>query len=237
MALVQPDPWQRQFVKPVAKKKTAAPMPPPWHGATGYTPPPPRGPAAPDVPGGILNGILPGLGYTPTQPSPNPFNYNTDPGYQAALAAEQTGSASADAMLKQRVADIMVAFGDPTWAANAGFGLDPQAAAAAQANYKSGNSALSRLEHSRDLQKMQIINSLASHGLVFSGALGFQEGENERSFGNARYDAQQQALGAVRGYQDQSLQQKQALRQAVIDSMQNAYRNYLDNPWAYAGAG
>lgn len=212
---VPPDPWQRQFV-PEQFPKPSRPVVPWTYQAPPSWPPP-------DV---------------PEQPRALPaFNFNTDPGYIAALAAEQAGRGSLDALLRQRRAEALIGFGDPEWAASSGFGLDPNAIEATRAMYRSGNATLARLEKGRADRRSALINRLAARNILFSGDLGYQERENEAQFGRERFDAQQQVLGYLREQQDQVLAQQQALRNAVVQSLQSAYQNYLANPYLYAGVG
>jgi len=166
-------------------------------------------------------------------PIPGPANrspYDSDPGYQAALAQEQLGLSQLNSALKNQIQQRIIAYGDPALASMAGFGLDPQAAAFAKQNYLSGNAQLARIDRQHKDNLQAIINQLASHGILFSGDTGYRSGQEDQNYGNTVYDAQQAALADILGYRQQNLQQSQSLHQSVIDALQNAYQNYLNHP-------
>jgi hypothetical protein len=162
--------------------------------------------------------------------------YMTDPGYLAALGLEQSGLSQLDAALKAARERAIIDFGDPALAAMAGFGLDPQAAAFAQQNYLSGNASLARLDKQHDLMKQAVINRLASHGILTSGDLGYQEGQADQDYGNNVYDTKQKLLDYLNGVQTQDTQARQGLHQGVISALQGAYQNFLDHPELTPGA-
>lgn len=112
----------------------------------------------------------------------------------------------------------------------AGFGLDPQAAAFAKQNYLSGNAELARIDKQHKQNLQTIINTLAGHGLVFSGDTGYKSGQEDQGYGNTVYDAQQSALADILGYRQNALQTQQGLHQSVIDALQQAYQTYLNHP-------
>ena len=163
----------------------------------------------------------------PIAPS-NP--YQSDPGYQAALAQEQLGLSRSNQALNNLIQQRIVSYGDPALAAMAGFGLDPQAAAFARQNYLTGNAELARIDRQHKNNLQAIINQLAGRGLIFSGDTGYQTGNEDTNYGNTVYDAQQKALADILGYRTQTLQQQQQMHQAVIDALQTAYQNYLNHP-------
>ena len=169
-------------------------------------------------------GVVPGLGGS----SPNP--YQTDPGYQAALAQEQLGLSQGQAALKNLMAQRIIAYGDPALASMAGFGLDPQSGAFARQNYLSGNAELARIDRQHKQNLQHIINVLAGRGILFSGETGYQTGQEDTGYGNNVYDAQQRALQDILGYRQSELQSEQGLHQATIQALQNAYANFLNHP-------
>jgi hypothetical protein len=175
-----------------------------------------------------------GMGYYSNNnlpvPTPNRSPYDSDPGYQAALAQEQLGLSQNNAALKNLIQQRIISYGDPNLASMAGFGLDPQAAAFARQNYLSGNSQLARIDKQHKDNLQAIINQLAAHGILFSGDTGYRSGQEDQSYGNNVYDAQQAALADILGYRQSNLQQNQALHQSVIDALQNAYQTYLNHP-------
>lgn len=187
----------------------------PFGGTPGCSPAPP--PSAPPV-----------APTAPPAPSSSPFD--SDPGYQAALAMEQLGRSQDEASLKNLIQQRIIAYGDPALASMAGFGLDPRAAAFARQNYLSGNAALARIDKQHQNNLKAIINQLAGHGLIFSGDTGYLSGQEDQGYGNNVYDAQQQALADILGYRQNTLSQEQQLEQQRVAALQTAYQNYLDHP-------
>lgn len=159
--------------------------------------------------------------------------FDGDPGYAGATATEQLGIPSINNQLQNLIAQRIVAYGDPSLAAQAGFGLDPQAAAFARQNYLSGNGTLARLDRSHEQARQQIINQLAAHGLIDSGETGYQVGNADQSYGNQVYDAQQQALADILGYRNSAQGQLSSLHAATLAALENAFTNYANNPAAY----
>lgn len=197
---------------------------------------PPAGTPLPGVPPAIIwNGtapvnVPPPAAPAPVAPPPPSNPYASDPGYQAALAQEQMGLSQSNAALKNLIQQRIIAYGDPSLAGMAGFGLDPQAAAFAKQNYLSGNAELARIDKQHQHNLQAIINQLAGHGLLFSGDTGYRSGEENQGYGNTVYDAQQKALADILGYRQNTLQQQQQLHQSVIDALQQAYQTYLNHP-------
>lgn len=159
--------------------------------------------------------------------------FDTDPGYAAARAAEQLGIPSINTNLQNLIAQRLVAYGDPSFAAQADFGLDPQAAAFARQNYLSGNAQLARIDKGHSAARTAIINQLASHGLIDSGETGYQVGNADRSYGNQVYDAQQSVLADILGYRNNAQTQLTGLHGATVAALENAFTNYATNPAAY----
>lgn len=158
----------------------------------------------------------------------NPFD--TDPGYLAALAAEQAGSQQLDNALRAAQEQAIVQFGDPGLAGLAGFNLDPTTAAAAQANTQAGNSTVAQLGRQRDLNQQTIQNTLAAHGMVFSGDLGYKTGQNQQDYGTALYNQSQAVLQSLAGVSRDNLAQKQGLRSGTVGALTSAYGNAVQNP-------
>ena len=162
--------------------------------------------------------------------SASPFD--SDPAYSYANSAEQLGIPSIENNLKNLIAQRIVAYGDPSLAAQAGFGLDPQAAAFARQNYLAGNGQLARLDKAHAQARQTIINTLAAHGLIDSGDTGYQVGNADQGYGNQVYDAQQQALADILGYRNNAQSQEDALRNAKVTALENAFQNMAANPAA-----
>lgn len=164
----------------------------------------------------------------------NPFP--TDPGYLASLAAEQAGSQQLDAAMKAAQEAAIVQFGDPGLAQAGGFSLDPLTAAMAQQNTQAGNSTLAQLQRSRDLGQQGIVNTLAAHGIIRSGDLGYKTGQNEQTYGTNLYNAQQGVLGGLASQANQNLQAKQGLRANTTSALTSAYGTYVANPQLWGAA-
>lgn len=165
----------------------------------------------------------------------NPFE--TDPGYLAALAAEQAGSQQLDDALRAAQEQAIVQFGDPGLAEKGGFGLNPLTAAMAQQNTQAGNSTVAQLQKQRDLNQQGIVNSLAAHGIIFSGDLGYKTGQNQQQYGTELYNAGQGVLGQLAAQAQNTVAQKQSLRSGTVGALTSAYNSYVQNPqfWGMAG--
>lgn len=203
---------------------------------------------SPSVPG--YNGYTAGMGgysdpsgqnhpYTSSDPFYNALTnvvggnqnpYQSNPGYQDAIAREQLGLSQSNAALNNLIQQRIISYGDPALASMAGFGLDPQAAAFARQNYISGNAQLARIDKAHQQNLRNVINTLAAHGILNSGDTGYQTGQEDQGYGNNVYDAQQAALADILGYRQNALQQQQQLHQSVIDALQQAYQTYLNHP-------
>lgn len=151
----------------------------------------------------------------------NPFN--TDPGYLAALASEQTGSQQADAALKAAQEQAIVQFGDPSLAQAAGIHVNPLTAAAAQQNTQSGNSTVAGYQRTRDQNQQTILSSLAAHGMLDSGQLGYATGQNQQKYGRDVYGGLQTALAGLNTAQATDVLTKQGLHSDVVTALGNAY--------------
>lgn len=163
-------------------------------------------------------------------PPPDAGSLDSDWRVQQAKALENLGIGSLDAWMKaQREREIIQA-GDPALAGMAGFGLDPQAGVFAQQNYLSGNADLARVDRAKEMAKRAIINKLAARGIIWSGDLGYLEGEANIDFGNQEYDVRQAVLKRLSDLMGQYLQQKQALKQSTLAAYQQAYADRAVNP-------
>ena len=176
---------------------------------------------------------LAALSGTPPPPQKKLAPYQSDPGYQAALAMEQAGLGQLDSSLKAARERAIIDFGDPSLANMAGFGLDPQAAAFAKQNYLSGNAQLARYDKQHDLMRQAVINRLASHGILASGDLGYGVGQADQQYGNSLYDARSKLLDYLNGLTSQDNAQRQNLHGSVISALQNAWSNFLQQPSLY----
>src|SRR5215831_14419364 len=215
------------------------PPPKPTYSAPAYTPPQlPGFTAAPstiqqylayggtppdtgDGGGGDGGGYQPQVVY---QPPPRPaFDFSTDPGYLAALAAEQAGSAQLDASLRATREQAVVRFGDPGLAAAFGIGdLSPLTAAMAQQATTSGISTLGQLNRQRDLNQQTLQNQLAAHGIIRSGDLGWRTGQNQQNYAVDLYNAQQGVLDQLASAAASTASQKQTLHTNVVNALTKA---------------
>lgn len=208
-------------------KPSAAPQPfnyPNYIGGYGgYTPHPP----------GYSDGV-PNAGAPPPQQF-NPSAYLTDPGYLAALNAQQQGDAQLQAQLRNQIQQAIIQYGDPSLASQADFGLDNQSAAFAKQNYLSGNSTKARIDKANQDALRGIVNTLAGHGLLFSGDYGYDNQQQATTYGNQIYDAQQAVLNAIAGYRSTALSQEQGLQQSVVAALEQAYTNMVNQQIANGG--
>jgi len=175
----------------------------------------------------------------PGTPAGSTFDINTDPGYQAALAAANRGGADADTALRQGLSNLLIGFGSPSLAsqlAQYGYSSNPNDATAAQANYNAGNAVLARLDQTHALNRQGVINSLAAHGLINSGDTGYQLGQQDQQYGQGVYDATQSALNQAYNLQQNDLSAKNTLQQQIASALQSAWQNFMANPGAYAQA-
>jgi hypothetical protein len=173
-----------------------------------------------------------GGGYQQQQRSP--FDFSTDPGYLAALAAEQAGSAGLDASLRAARERAFVDFGDPSLAGTFGIGdVSPLTAAMAQQATTSGVSTLAQLQRSRDQSQQTIQNQLAAHGIIRSGDLGYRTSQNQQDYGTALYSAQQGVLDTLAGKASTVASQKAGLHTDVVSALTNAYNTYVNDPSSY----
>lgn len=234
------------------------PAPPGWIGGSGQVAPPVfnPGPTLPHIPGATVtytgNGQanpFPGgqAPYIPAAPTLAPtaapnggggqsgLNIDNLPGVSNTIALEQQGLSQLDAALKSARDRAIINYGDPALASLAGFGIDPQAGAFAQQNYLSGNSTLSRLDAAHKKAAQGIINQLASHGLLNSGELGYDQGQENQAYGNNVYGAQQSVLNSLSDLYNNYTSNRSNLEQGVNDARLNALQSYLSNPDAYAG--
>jgi hypothetical protein len=169
--------------------------------------------------------------------TPAPFDFSTDPGYLAALAAEQAGSVQLDASLRAAREQALVRFGDPSLAGAFGLdGVDPLTAAMAQQATTSGISTLAGLQRQRDLAQQGTVNTLAAHGLINSGDLGWRSGQNAQNYASALYNAQQGVLDTLAQSARDTALQKQQLQTNTVDALTKAYGTYVANPQYYGMA-
>lgn len=203
--------------------------PPPW--AIG-APPPPNPTLTPGQQTAWAGGFA---SSSPPSGSWGGYNINTDPGVIGAQQQEQLGIQQLDADLAKSRREAIIRFGDPTLAALAGFGLDATDQAAAKQNYLSGNATLAVLDKGHQDRRNAIVNQLAAHGILGSGELGYQQGQENQTYGKQTYDARNSILDYLNQVNSQYLDRKNSLHQATLAALQSAYQFGLQNPQIYYG--
>lgn len=162
------------------------------------------------------------------------YDINSDPGVLAARAAYNQGVTNLDAWLRGQREGAFVDFGDPNLVIP-GWNVDPNTAAMAKQNYASGNSILSRIDTSHTNAARSIINTLAAHGILNSGDLGYRQGVENQAYGNNVYDARKNLLGALNQDYQSYLDRKNSLQDAITQAIQGAYANQMAMASQYAG--
>lgn len=200
----------------------------------GFSPPGSSGPTGPASPPTYQGGTTPPVPVPQVPEPPKPTIADTDPQVLINKLLEQLGIGTIDSNLKALRERAIINWGDPALAAMAGFGLDPQAGAFAQQNYLSGNAALAKINKQHDLNSKAIVNRLASRGLLRSGDLGYQKGQEDQAYSSNQYEGRQAILDYLTKIAQDAQDRKNALRQSVIQSVMAAYQNMAQNPAQYA---
>lgn len=170
-------------------------------------------------------------------PASNPYDLANDPGYQLSLGQYNAGVSQLGGGLREAVAQALIRFGDRSMVGQgsdflkkAGLELDPQTLAAIDANYKSGNSTLAQIDHAHELRRNGIVNNLAGRNIINSGETGYQQGEENRGYGNGLYNARNSLLDMLsQGYQSY-LDRKASLQAGVTNALMQAYQNSVNAP-------
>jgi len=152
------------------------------------------------------------------------YDLNSDPGVIAARANFNRGLTELDSWLRNQRIGAFVDFGDPNLVIP-GLNVDPNTAEMARQNYKAGNATLARLDRAHTINARNVINTLAAHGLINSGDLGYRQGEENQQYGNAVYDARKALLAQLNNDYQAYLSQKAALQAALDQAIQNSYAN------------
>ena len=229
--------FSRRAATPVAPRAPRAPAPPHYgsnptntYGVGGNSTSGEGGPAVGQYPPAGSYPPPPansGAGSGAYTPSWNPNAWQSDPGYLMALAQQQQGNTQLDAWLKQTRTNSLVDFGDPNLAIP-GFNLDPVTKAMIQQNYNSGNAQLARLDQAHTLGLRGVVNALAGRGLLFSGDLGYQQGQQNQLYGHNVYDARNALLSSLSNAYQSYLQQKNQYASAVAQAAQQAEANSVN---------
>jgi hypothetical protein len=137
---------------------------------------------------------------SPFLPARKPVNFDAFPSVVNAKSLQQLGVEQLGQSFNDYLRNLVIGYGDPQLAAQAGFGLDPQAGAFARANYLSGNASLARLDKQRGDANRALVNRLASHGLLFSGDLGYGQKQTDTAVRKREVrPGQLAAVGAASG--------------------------------------
>ncbi len=121
----------------------------------------------------------------------------SDPGVALANLQRAQTVEQANAGLNAARSQALIGFGAPDLVKGLGFTVDPNTAAAASANQYS---TVANLGHQQNILHRHLLNSLAGRGLLHSGDLGYQTGEQTRNYGQALYGAQSNLLDQLGQY-------------------------------------
>lgn len=200
---------------------------------TGWAPIYAPGPGSPPVPG-----LSPGDWVTPYDQSTggeNPYTSPTspsspsyDPSYAAAQAAALESQAALHSSIRSARGRALIDFGDPTLAGLTGLDVDPSTGQFAQQNYASGNAVLARLAKAHDDRRNALIGQLAGRGIIGSGELGYQTGQEAQTYGSAQYDAWKQLMDYMGNLTQQDVGQSRSTRDTLINALQSAYTTRLN---------
>lgn len=157
----------------------------------------------------------------------------TDPGVAAAAALAARIRAQANAALRAARSQALIQFGDPSLLKGLGFSVDPSVLAAAKANQYSFVHQLGDADTNR---RHAELNSLAAHGILYSGETGYQSGQEDKWKGQQLYGAEQSLLANLGGYLQDYLNQQNNADSGYNSALQNWWQNYLNNPDAYPSA-
>lgn len=170
-------------------------------------------------------------------PSASGFDVSTDPSVQLAKARANQGNADIDALLRRGLSSLFVNYGSPGLASQLsqyGYTVSPTDVSAAQANYNAGNATLARLDQQHSLGRQAVTNNLAARGLIRSGDLGYQLGQQDTQYGNGVYDALQNVLNQAFNLQQGAISQRNSLQDQITQAMQSAWQNFINQPQIYA---
>ena len=130
-------------------------------------------------------------------------------------------SAAEAAQNESRLGQAFINFGE------APEGYDPTVAGAASNNPFSTIAQLQR-QHEQNTRAQK--NQLAARGILQSGELGYQLGEENNNYLGSQYEARQQLLDFISGVQSAFAQAEQNRQQQLLGAGQQAYQNQLALP-------
>lgn len=167
-----------------------------------------------------------------TRPTQNPLaGILTNPGvFQGSLDRDRL-IAEANAALRQARSQALINFGDPNLARSLGDTVDPNTAAAAQANQFS---TVARLGRDDVNARRRLMNNLAGRGLLHSGETGYQQGQQALRYGEGLYSAQQQLLSQLNQFLSAYMGETQGAQDAYTQALLQAFAQLGRNPLGLA---
>jgi hypothetical protein len=165
----------------------------------------------------------------PSLPSSYLNRIKNDPWYMQQQALLQAQSAADAALLKQRLSQLLVQFGQVPEGYSSPY-MDATVPGLAQQNTQAGTSLLARLMKAAKDARMQTVNQLAARGILSSGETGYQLGELALAQKQAEYDARTQMLSQLNELQAGNASADLARKLAEIDAAMAAYGRQSSNP-------
>jgi hypothetical protein len=165
----------------------------------------------------------------PSLPSSYLNRIKNDPWYMQQQALLQAQSAADAALLKQRLSQLLVQFGQVPEGYSSPY-MDATVPGLAQQNTQAGTSLLARLMKAAKDARMQTVNQLAARGILSSGETGYQLGELALAQKQAEYDARTGVLSQLNELQAGNASAELARKLAEIDAAMAAYGRQSSNP-------
>jgi hypothetical protein len=111
--------------------------------------------------------------------------------------------------------------------------ITPDIRSLAQQSTSSGVSTIARLEEAKKDAARQLEGFLGGRGLFRTGETGYQQGRQQTDYTRSRFDATQELLDYLAGYQAAFTQAEQQRTMSAQQAAQNALLNWLQmNPSA-----
>lgn len=206
----------------VAAARAKASVTPPVAPAT---PTPPTVPGDPVVnPPAAPTSSLPSIQDLQQLIENDPLYKQTQADIAASRIADQAGLSAARARALTMFGDVPtdVAQANPALVGNVAGDITDTVRQLAAQNTEAGNSTVARLKQAYDENIHALQNSLAARGILSSGETGYQLGKQNLSYQQSRYDAIQQLLDLLAGYQSSYLTNDAALRAQLNAAAQAA---------------
>jgi hypothetical protein len=168
----------------------------------------------------------PGVG---SLPSSYQNRIRNDPWFMQQQALLQAQSAADAALLRQRLSQMLVQFGQVPEGYSSPY-MDATVPGLAQQNTQAGTSLLARLMKAAQDARLQTVNQLAARGILSSGETGYQLGELALAQKQAEYDARTGVLSQLNELQAGNASAELARKLAEIDAAMAAYGRQSSNP-------